>query len=52
MEEILKKIYVKLHFLLKKYLKKDVLINQIEKEIKEEKKKIETEYKENQKILV
>ncbi len=52
MEEILKKIYVKLYFLFKEYFKKDIPINQIEKEIKEEKKKIETEYKENQKILV
>ena len=51
MEEVLKKIYVKINFLFKKHFKKDVLINQIEKEIKDEKKKIETEYKEKRKNL-
>jgi len=51
MEEVLKKIYVKINFLFKKHFKKDVLINQIEKEIKDEKKKIETEYKEKRKDL-
>ena len=34
MEEVLKKIYVKINFLFKKHFKKDVLISQIEKEIK------------------
>ncbi|HRZ19110.1 MAG TPA: DUF115 domain-containing protein [Methanofastidiosum sp.] len=51
MEEVLKKIYVKINFLFKKHFKKDVLINQIEKEIKEEKKKLEIEYKEKRKNL-
>lgn len=51
MEEVLKKIYVKINFLFKKHFKKDVLINQIEKEIEEEKKKVETEYKEKKKNL-
>lgn len=51
MEEVLKKTYVKISFLFKKHFKKDVLINQIEKEIKEEKKKIETEYKKKRKNL-
>ena len=51
MEEILKKIYVKINFLFRKHFKKDVLINQIEKEIKEEKKKIDIEYKEKKKNL-
>ena len=37
MEEVLKKLYVKINFLFKKHFKKDVLINQIEKEIKDEK---------------
>ena len=39
MEEVLKKTYEKIKFLLKKHFIKDVLINQIEKEIKKEKKK-------------
>lgn len=49
MEEILKKIYVKLSFLYKKYLKRDSLISQIESEIKNEKKKIWKEYIEKKK---
>ena len=51
MEEVLKKIYVKIKFLFKKHFIKDVLINQIENEIKEEKKKIEIEYIEKKKNL-
>ena len=52
MEEVLKKIYVKLVFLYRKHFEKDTLINQIEKEIEEEKKKVETEYKEKKKELI
>lgn len=51
MEEVLKKTYVKIKFLFKKHFNKDVLINQIENEIKEEKKKIEIEYIEKKKNL-
>lgn len=51
MEEVLKKIYVKIKFVYKKFIKKEEKILQIEREFQEKRKEIDRSYIESLKVL-